>query len=158
MSKISKIIYLFLTSLFLVIFDLYFSDFILQRALNLPKNPVVDFVFVQNQGAAFNLLQGSKAFLITFSALAIIGIVVYTIRHINKASSLSLFFESLLIAGIFTNMFERIIFGFVRDYIKLNFIDFPVFNISDIFINISVIALVIIIIKHNFTNKNEINN
>ena len=60
----------------------------------------------------------------------------------------------MLIAGISCNLYERIEFGYVRDFFKLNFIDFPVFNISDIFINISVLALIIIIIKNKYL-KNE---
>ena len=43
--------------------------------------------------------------------------------------------------------------GYVRDFFKLNFIDFPVFNISDIFINISVVAIVIIIITNEINNR-----
>ncbi len=159
MSKKSKIIYFILTSLFFIFLDLYLTDIVLKYLYDLPTNPVIDFVFVQNYGAAFSLLQGSKLFLILFSALAILGIIFYTIKHIINASMFSIFFASLLISGIFTNMYERIIFGFVRDYIKLNFIDFPVFNIADAFINISVLALVIIIIKHNYSNKtNETDN
>jgi len=153
MSKNSKILYLALTSLFFIFLDLFLTDTALKYRFELPSNTFIDFVFVQNQGAAFSLLQGSKLFLITFSALAVLGILIYTVKHINKASTLTLFFISILVSGIFTNMLERIIFGYVRDYIKLNFVDFPIFNFSDIFINISVIALVIIIIKHNFTNK-----
>ena len=41
-------------------------------------------------------------------------------------------------------LYERIHFGFVRDFFKLNFIDFPVFNISDIFINIGVFVILIL--------------
>ena len=59
------------------------------------------------------------------------------------------FKESTLVtvsAGIAGNLHERIVYGFVRDYFQLNFVHFPIFNISDIFINIGVIALVILIL------------
>ena len=59
----------------------------------------------------------------------------------------------MLVAGISCNLFERISYGYVRDFIKLNFIDFPVFNISDIFINIGVLAIIIIIIKNKYIKK-----
>jgi signal peptidase II len=59
----------------------------------------------------------------------------------------------MLISGIGCNLYERLHFGYVRDFIKLNFIDFPVFNISDIFINIGVIALIFIIIKNKYLKK-----
>ena len=56
------------------------------------------------------------------------------------------FFIALLSAGIAENLHERIIYGYVRDYFQLNFINFPVFNISDILINVGVIALIIMIL------------
>ena len=59
----------------------------------------------------------------------------------------------MLIAGILCNTYERIVFGYVRDFFKLNFVNFPVFNISDVFINISVFAIVIIIIKNEISNR-----
>ena len=58
----------------------------------------------------------------------------------------SIFFVSLLTAGIAGNLHERIVFGYVRDFFELTFVNFPVFNISDIFINIGVIALIILIL------------
>ncbi len=158
MTKLSKIIYFFTAFIFFSIFDQYFSGLILKNASKLPENNLFDLVFIQNQGAAFNILQGSKLFLISFSALAILGIIFYTIKHIKNAPLVAVFFSSMLNAGIFCNMYERIVYGYVRDYIDLNFIDFPVFNISDIFINISVLVIVVIIIKKNYTKTNETNN
>lgn len=119
----------------------------------MPSNPVFDLIFIQNTGAAFSILENSKIFLITFSAFAILAMIVYLIKNIQKASSFAIFWASLLIAGVFCNMYERIAYGYVRDFFKLNFIDFPVFNISDIFINISVVAIVIIIITNEINNR-----
>ena len=119
----------------------------------MPTNPVFDLIFIQNTGAAFSILENSKIFLISFSALAILTMIFYLIKHIQKASTFAIFWTSLLIAGVFCNMYERIAYGYVRDIFKLNFIDFPVFNISDIFINISVVAIVIIIITNEINNR-----
>ena len=119
----------------------------------MPSNPVFDLIFIQNTGAAFSILENSKIFLISFSALAILAMIFYLFKHIQKASTFAIFWASLLIAGVFCNMYERIVYGYVRDFFKLNFIDFPVFNISDIFINISVAAIVIIIITNEINNR-----
>ena len=153
MSKISKIIYFIISAIFFILFDMYFSDIILKNSESMPENPVFDLTFVQNTGAAFSILQDSRTFLIIFSALAVAGIAFYLIKHIAKVSTFSIFWVSMLISGIFCNMYERIVFGFVRDFFKLNFVDFPVFNISDIFINLSVFAIVIIIIKNEIINR-----
>jgi signal peptidase II len=129
------------------------SDTILKYGYKLDENPIFDITFIQNQGAAFNLFDGYKTFLIIFAILALVALMYYTIKHIEKIPAFGLFFTSLLLSGIFNNMHERIIFGYVRDFIKLNFVDFPVFNISDIFINIGVFGIVCIILKNNFFKK-----
>lgn len=158
MSKQSKVAYFFISMIFFIIFDMYFSNLIIQSLCRMPENPVIDLIYVKNTGAAFSMLQDAKMFLICFSLAAILWIMFYTIRHIKRASGFAIFWTSILIAGIFCNMYERAVYGYVRDFFKLNFINFPVFNISDIFINLSVFAIVVIIIRHNFKKSNETGN
>lgn len=154
MSKVSKIIYFFISIIFFTIFDLYLSEKILNELrFKLTENNVFDLIFVQNTGAAFSIFENSKIFLIVLSIIAITLILVYAFKNITKYSATAVFWTAMLVAGITCNLYERIAFGYVRDFIKLNFIDFPVFNISDIFINISVFALVVIIIKNNYLRK-----
>ena len=133
---------------------MYFSELILSDIrFKIPENQVLDLIFVQNTGAAFSILQNSKWFLIAFSVIAIFLILNYIYRHVSKYSTIALLWVSLLIAGISCNLYERVIFGYVRDFFKLNFIEFPVFNLSDVFINISVVAIVFIIIKNKYIKK-----
>jgi len=155
MSKNSKITYLILTTVFFIIFNLYLTDIILKSGYLLTENPVFDIIFLKNTGAAFNIFDGYKVFLIIFAFAAFLLLIFYALKHIKKFSGFELFFTSLLLSGIFNNMSERIIFGFVRDYIKLNFINFPVFNISDIFINIGVFGLIFMIIKKNYFKREK---
>lgn len=154
MSKNNKIIYFIISIIFFIVFDLYFSNLILKTLrFGTEENPIVDLIFVQNTGAAFNILENSTAFLITFSIVAILTILIYSLKNTEKFSVFAGFWAAMLTAGIGCNLYERIAFGFVRDFFKLKFIDFPVFNISDIFINISVIALIVIIIKNKYLKK-----
>ena len=97
--------------------------------------------FVRNYGAAFNLLSGSRFFLSFISVISAI-ILSYFIfisenKHINKYGL------SLILAGSIGNGIDRILKGYVIDFIKIKFIDFPVFNIADIVINIGVLILII---------------
>lgn len=157
MNKTNKLIYFFISVIFFVIFDIYFSELILNTLrFTTPSNPIFDLIFVQNTGAAFSILEDSRAFLITFSILAILMILSYVIRNAEKFSTFAGYWAAMLTAGIVCNLYERISLGYVRDFFKLNFVDFPVFNISDIFINISVIALIIIIVKNKYL-RNETN-
>lgn len=155
MTKTSKITYFFISTVFFILCDMYFSNIVIDYVEELPNNPVFDLIFVKNTGAAFSILQNSKVFLVAFALLAILGISAYLIKHIQRTSVITTFWTAMLIAGIFCNMYERLAFGYVRDFFKLNFVNFPVFNISDIFINISVFAIVVIIIKHNYFKKNN---
>lgn len=158
MSNLSKTIYFFVATIFFVVFDMFFSNYIIDNLQNVPENDFIDIVFIQNTGAAFSILQNSKLFLIIFSIAALILMTIYIFTHIKKMSGMTFFWISLLASGVFCNLYERITLGYVRDFFKLNFINFPVFNISDIFINISVFAIVIIIIKQNYSKANETNN
>ena len=158
MQKQSRIIYFFITTLFFIIFDVYFSNLILSNVENISKNSFFEFVFVQNTGAAFSILQNSRMFLILFSVFAVLWIIWNVIKNINRVSMIAIFWTALLVSGICCNLGERILLGYVRDFFKLNFVNFPVFNISDIFINLGVFAIVFIIIKYNYTRNNENNN
>ncbi len=153
MSKLSKIIYFTSAVIFFMIFDFYFSNLIIHYPLPQAYDRFFEIIFVQNTGAAFSLLENAPIILIVFAIAAILGIIIYGIKDIEKFSSIACFWAALLVAGISCNLAERIYLGYVRDYIKLNFINFPVFNISDIFINIGVFALIVIIIKNKYLRK-----
>ena len=148
MSKYNKIAYFLISTIFFISFDVYFSELILNNLrYSFKSNPIIDLIFVQNTGAAFSIFENSQLFLIIFSILALLMLLIYAVKHIEKYSTIASFWVAMLSAGIICNASERIFFGYVRDYFKLNFIDFPVFNISDIFINIGVIAIIIIILR-----------
>lgn len=154
MSKLNKIIYFLLSIIFFVVFDLYFSELILttMRFKNY-NNSLFDLVFVKNTGAAFSILENYSMFLIVFSLIAAITIIYYAVKHVDKFTVFACYWAAMLVAGVGCNLYERIAFGYVRDFFKLNFIDFPVFNISDIFICVSVFALIFIIIKNKYLKK-----
>ena len=104
----------------------------------IPK--VIDFVYVKNNGAAFNILAGKIELLSLISVVFAVGVIWYIIykNPQNKMFRLSLM---LLFAGAVGNVIDRIFRGFVVDFIKTTFIDFPVFNIADIAIVCGAILL-----------------
>jgi signal peptidase II len=101
---------------------------------------------LNNTGAAFSIMQNSREALIILAVVFLTLIFLYVIKHIMSVSLKEMFFISLMSAGIAGNLHERIVLGFVRDFFKLNIIDFPIFNISDIFITVGVAALIILIL------------
>ena len=103
--------------------------------------------FVKNYGAAFNIFSGSRIFLSLISILFTI-LLIYLIFRKNTLNSLDLYSYSFILGGTIGNGIDRIYRGFVVDFINLNIINFPVFNIADISINIGFIFLLYNIFKN----------
>ena len=104
--------------------------------------------FVKNYGAAFNIFSGSRIFLSLISLLFSI-LLIYLIFRKNTLNSFDLYSYSFILGGTIGNGIDRIYKGFVVDFINLNIINFPVFNIADISINIGFIFLLYNIFKNN---------
>lgn len=113
-----------------------------------------DIDFVKNTGAAFSLFQTHTDILIVLSVFILAMVVFYVIKHLNSLKLSSLILLSLFCAGIIGNLAERIADGFVTDYIRLTFVDFPIFNISDVFINTAAFLIICNIIFNNDKQQN----
>ena len=103
--------------------------------------------YVKNFGAAFNILSGSRILLSTIS-IVITLFLIYFILYKKNLTNLNLFSYSFILAGTIGNGIDRITRGYVIDFINLNFIDFPVFNIADISINIGFLFIIYGLIKN----------
>ncbi|MGI5850340.1 MAG: signal peptidase II [Christensenellales bacterium] len=112
--------------------------------------PVIQNVFhltyVENTGASFGILQGSRVF---FIIVTIIVLIVAAVLMIRTHRSQSLFLKitlSLVIGGTLGNFVDRIIYGFVRDMFDFRLIHFWVFNVADMCLVIGAILLGIYIL------------
>lgn len=153
MGKLSKFIYFNVTFLFFAFINFHFSNLIIYKLSHGWKvsGPIMNLTYAENTGAAFSLMQNSTKLLMILSIIALLLIFYYVIKNLVKIKLNEIFLLSLLLAGIVGNLSERIFFGCVRDFFNLAFVNFPIFNISDVFINISVIGIIILIL---FTRKN----
>lgn len=147
-KQISGYLYLIVCFIFFLWVDLYFSTQLV-RQINAGMVIQTKFFainYVKNYGAAFSILQNSRELLIILSVVAITLLFAYVIKYIKTISYKAIFFISLLSAGIAGNLHGRIAYGYVRDFFDVKLFNFPVFNISDIFITIGVIVLAILIL------------
>lgn len=119
--------------------------------------PVIDHIFhithVQNQGAAFSMLQGHPLLLVIFPAVVIgIGIVFICVRHkaYNRTFMVSL---SFICGGGLGNLTDRLSQGYVTD--MFDFRIFPVFNVADIFVCIGCGLLVLYMVIYNNRNATD---
>ena len=149
-NKIQTKIYFLSLSIFIVLID-QFTKYLMFYNKKLLINK--DFLlfkldFVKNYGAAFNIFSGSRIFLSLISILFSI-LLIYLIFRKNTLNSFDLYSYSFILGGTIGNGIDRIYKGFVVDFINLNIINFPVFNIADISINIGFIFLLYNIFKNN---------
>ena len=149
-NKIQTKIFFISLSIFIVLID-QFTKYLMFYYNNLFINK--DFLlfkldFVKNYGAAFNIFSGSRIFLSLISILFSI-LLIYLILRKNTLNSFDLYSYSFILGGTIGNGIDRIYKGFVIDFINLNIINFPVFNIADISINIGFIFLLYNIFKNN---------
>lgn len=148
MKKQSNLAYFACSFLVLLFVDVYFSKLITYKLLHGFKfsTPILRILYAENTGAAFSILQNSRLFLIGLSIIALIFIAYFVIKNIQNISKLDLLLISFLSAGISGNLYERIFIGYVRDFFDLAFIKFPIFNISDVFINIGIFGIIVLIL------------
>lgn len=148
MNKASKFIYFIVCYVFFIFTNLYLSNVLVDNLTHgfEMSNQVFSLNYIKNTGAAFSILQDSRELLIILSMIALVLLFLHVMNHLKNISLKTCFFIAILSAGIAGNLHERIVYGFVRDYFQLNFIHFPVFNISDIFINVAVLALIVMIL------------
>ena len=140
--------YFILISLIIILSDQYTKHIVNKNQSLINKDLILfSLDYVKNFGAAFNLFSGSRIFLSIVSILITI-ILLYIILRENKISNIDLFSYSFILGGTVGNGIDRIIRGYVIDFINLNFIDFPVFNIADISINIGIIFIIYGYIKY----------
>ena len=141
--------YFILLSILIFLFDQFTKIIININYKSLINNDLILFSidYVKNYGAAFNMLNGSRIFLSTVSTLITLILIIF-ILYKKNISNLDLYSYSFILGGTLGNGIDRITKGYVIDFINLNFINFPVFNIADISINIGLIFIIFGLIKN----------
>ena len=95
--------------------------------------------YVHNTGAAFSILEGKLVFFIIFTVLALV-LVVYLWRNSRQEQKLFRFSLVMLASGAIGNLIDRVLYGYVVDFMELWII--PIFNVADMLIVSSVILII----------------
>ena len=110
---------------------------------------VVGLTYVRNDGAAFSMLEGQQwLFAVVFAVFAAFIVWEFSKKRLPFST-----FERFCIVAVFAgglgNMIDRLRLGYVVDMIETKFIEFPIFNVADIFITCGCIALMVHMIFFN---------
>ena len=120
-------------------------------------NPIFSIVHVNNTGSAFSLFQDHAKILAYLGIGVILFVAFQVFKNVSFKDKNNLLALTLFSAGTLGNIIERLQYGHVVDYIKLNFINFPVFNAFDIMICVGIFLYCLSIIIDIKKGKNGSN-
>lgn len=105
---------------------------------------IFNIIYTNNTGAAFSILLGKRIFLIVVAVL-IIGVLLYYIKRNKIEKKIDIIALSFVIGGSLGNLIDRIVRGYVIDFIsiKIGNYNFPIFNVADALIVVGVILLLL---------------
>lgn len=134
-------------------------------AINYFKNGSIKIIdnflyltYVENKGAAWGIFQDATIILTVISIVVSVLLIYYLLKNRKNLDSFVAFLIAMIISGAIGNLIDRVLLGYVIDFIYSplwNIYSFPVFNFADMYISLSIIALIFIML---FTDKLDENN
>ena len=139
---------------FLIIFFIFFLDriskiYILNIAENqgivdITLNPFLNIILVWNSGIGFGLLQFDENIIYNLITVLIVIVNIIIVYLLFNSEKLHQILFSMILGGSLGNLYDRIYYNSVPDFIDLNYNGYHwfVFNVADIFISLGIIALI----------------
>ena len=114
---------------------------------------VLTLTYLRNNGSAFGMFSGKINVFLVLTVIIVVVITYIVIRMPVTKRYLPMYIVcTMLVSGAIGNFIDRVRFGYVRDFIYFKLINFPVFNVADCYVTISVaifIVLILFIYKEN---------
>ncbi|SJL85288.1 signal peptidase II [Vibrio palustris] len=110
--------------------------------------PFFNFVYVHNFGAAFSFLSdqaGWQRWLFSAIAFAVVAFLIFSMRRSNASEKWGNIAYALIVGGAVGNVFDRIVHGFVIDYLDVHWGNYhwPAFNLADSAICVGAVMIVL---------------
>ena len=157
----NKILFNFLIVIFIFTFDRISKLYVLHlvetdQFVNIYINQFFNFHLIWNTGIGFGLFSSNTSFYYNFITFLIILINFIILIMIFKSNTYKLFLFLIILGGSLGNLFDRIYYKAVPDFIDLHYNDFHwfIFNVADIFITIGIICLIFAELL-NYKKQNE---
>ena len=129
-----------------------------QDKLDLYINPFLNIILVWNTGIAFGLLSFDSNLVYNAITILILFINLFIFYLIIKSEKFVLFSLILVLGGSLGNLYDRLYYSAVPDFIDLNYNGYHwfIFNIADIFITLGIISLILVeILNYKVNNENK---
>lgn len=156
--------YIYMVGLFYLLLDQVIKFIVTKNMALMEEISIIpkffSIYYLKNNGAAFSIMGNKTIFLIVVAIICLIVLKYYikSLKHVNLLSIISL---GMMMGGIVGNLFDRVFYQAVVDYLAFTFgkYNFPVFNLADIGITIGAVLLLISLIKEELAiKKNSLQN
>ena len=161
-KNFNKIFFNLFIVLLIFVFDRFSKLYILNLAetdqlVNIYINSFLNLYLIWNTGVGFGLLSSDLNFYYNLITILIILINIIIIIMITKSNNYKIFFLLMILGGSLGNLFDRINYNAVPDFIDLHYNNFHwfIFNVADIFITIGILCL---IFAELFLNNKKLTN
>ena len=137
--------------LVLVLFDQWTKALAVAHLMNTDGLTIIPGVFklfyLENRGSAFGMMQNQKVFFVVFTVIVLIVIALIYVRIPDVKRMLPVKVIAVLVyAGAIGNFVDRLRQSYVVDFFYFELIDFPIFNMADIYVTVSAFLLIILIL------------
>ena len=151
---------------FLILVTIFFLDrvsklyilniFEKENVVDIYVNNFLNIILVWNSGIGFGLLSFDSSVIYNFITMLIVLINIVILYLALKSNNLKSYLFIIILGGSLGNLFDRIYYSAVPDFIDLNYNNFHwfVFNVADIFITLGIMCLILVEL---FFNKHELN-
>lgn len=114
---------------------------------------VLELDYLENRGSAFGMFQNQKIFLI-ITGIVFLTLLLFFLLKLPKEKKYNIMHVliAMIMAGGIGNMVDRLRFDYVVDFISFVLINYPIFNVADIYVVLAVIGLFILFL---FVYKEE---
>lgn len=113
---------------------------------------VLSWMYIRNTGAAWSILEGQMWFFYIITTVVVVAIV-YMMQKYAKGNWLFSLGLAMILAGAVGNFIDRLRLGYVVDMVRLEFINFPIFNVADMSLSVGVVLVIIYVLLDEKNKK-----
>ncbi|MBR4030652.1 MAG: signal peptidase II [Clostridia bacterium] len=136
----------------------FFAVSLLKGTSGIPFIPhIMEFLYVENRGIAFGMFQGKSHFIIPLTIVILAVCIYFLVYYLKKSKHLPSIALTFIIGGAIGNLIDKLRLGYVVDFLHTTFMEFPVFNLADVFICVGAGLFAIFILFFDKEEKNENN-
>ena len=146
-----RVIIAFVSFAAMILFDQWTKMLAVKHLMDQDPYVIIEGVFqlryLENRGAAFGMMQGQKTFFLISATIAVL-VIAYAYFKLPWEKR----YHPLRVIGLFIaggavgNMIDRVVLSYVVDFFYFELINFPIFNVADIYVSCATVLLAVLIL------------